>query len=592
MEETGAREKLSSGVGSFTGYDPVDDELLPWEGQKSDDGEEDKLSEYSSCGDSEFERYCSANSAMGTPSVSSSSVYEFADSEFGSLKSFKLGGENRNLKNFAVDNKLSSFNDPASSIYSRSECFDGKMRSDDEKFDGFLGMSRGEGLYENADDFLNNGEVGLVGNQDSWGNEGSEEDMNAGIDEGNLRSLEISRGSNESLEIGDGLEVVNGLKEEEFKSQRGVELGDDCLEGLDEGSRLEDYGGDVGRCSGEDEISSRHEHSEGEDSMFGVGSDDGTKADSYGMKNVQYLSREGPSKNENELFMTSTIAFGSDDWDDFMQETGGNTLNMMVKDQLHDEKQEIAGNEISYVDSASAIAIGPSGFGLIEQQEELVDNPRISYQVQDTGGLAKSVNASSSNSSNHMKFNEAEQGDGEDMVGEDNQINGSNELVEYPETCFVHDKDGMNQDSPTEELPLDIRLQMGNSEIEEGHQCTSKGQVTSSHDDLGVEPVDSEKTSLVSDPLSDNMVCKYYLTSRESTEDGNDKILKESETSSSSLLPDKDRNTFTDNSPGLFNHFEDHFSPVKVSCFLSCIEHKSEPSLGFSLFVLYFNRVL
>lgn len=45
-------------------------------------------SRYSSCGESEFDRYCSANSIMGTPSMCSSvGPFRGIESEFGSFRS-------------------------------------------------------------------------------------------------------------------------------------------------------------------------------------------------------------------------------------------------------------------------------------------------------------------------------------------------------------------------------------------------------------------------------------------------------------------------------------------------------------------------
>ncbi|XP_027169104.1 uncharacterized protein LOC113768807 [Coffea eugenioides] len=533
------------------------DELLPWEGQKSDSEEEDKSSAYSSCGESEFERYCSANSAMGTPSVSGSSVYEFADSEFGSLKSFKLGGENRNLKNLGVGMKLSCFSsDPgtaSSSSHSRNGFFDGKKRSDEEHFDGFLGMSEGMDLYEDSDVLVNNNEVGLVGNdemgimgnQDSWGNQGIHEDVNRVSNDGNLIRLGVSRGS--SGDIGEGSEVVNGNQEEEFRSSRGVELVDGCLEGSGSTSKSESYGGHDGRCSDEDESSSRYEHSEGEDSMSGGGSDGGTKADLYSMNNVQYSSREGISKNENELFMTSAVAFGSDDWDDFMQETRGNVVNTMVHDGYRDEKQQIAGNEIDYLDSASANSTGHFVSGYREQEEEVVDIPRTNHQIYDNGESSESVNASSSHTSD-MKFDKAEQGDGKGVSDEDYQISCAN---------------GLDQGSLTKENPRGITLGMQNPEMEEVHQCANKGEVTSNLDDFVLEQVKLEERNLVCDPLSHNVDNQSFSLSRKNTEDRKDKSFMENNTCSSSLPAENETNGFMENPPVLFNHFEDHFSTVK-----------------------------
>lgn len=76
-------------------------EFVPFQGQKSDDS---PLSQYSSCGESEFDRYCSANSVMGTPSMCSSSFGTFnecIDSELGFMWSSGLG-EDGSLENFSL----------------------------------------------------------------------------------------------------------------------------------------------------------------------------------------------------------------------------------------------------------------------------------------------------------------------------------------------------------------------------------------------------------------------------------------------------------------------------------------------------------
>ncbi|KAK8657051.1 hypothetical protein V6N13_035314 [Hibiscus sabdariffa] len=55
---------------------------------------------YSSCGESQFERYCSANSVLGTPSSIATFNDCFGESEFGSVRSicgFALGGDSENF---------------------------------------------------------------------------------------------------------------------------------------------------------------------------------------------------------------------------------------------------------------------------------------------------------------------------------------------------------------------------------------------------------------------------------------------------------------------------------------------------------------
>mgnify|MGYP004707411491 FL=1 len=259
--------------------------------------------------------------------------------------------------------------------------------------------------------------------------------------------------------------------------------------------------------------------------------------------------------------MTSAVTFGSDDWGDFMQVTGGNVVNTMVHDGYRDEKQQIAGNEIDYLDSASANSTGHFVSGYREQEEEVVDIPRTNHQIYDNGESSESVNASSSHTSD-MKFDKAEQGDGKGVSDEDNQISCAN---------------GLDQGSLTKENPRGITLGMQNPEMEEVQQCANKGEVTSNLDDFVLEQVKLEERNLVCDPLSHNVDNQSFSLSRKNTEDRKDKGFMENNTCSSSLPAENETNGFMENPPVLFNHFEDHFSAVKVCCYsLSYINHKFE----------------
>ncbi|XP_073119392.1 uncharacterized protein [Henckelia pumila] len=251
----GVEEKVSSATTSL--FDPQFD-------RESEGG--DELSHYSSCGESEFDKYCSASSAMGTPSFRSSSYQE---SDFGSLKSFKLGGESASLKNFGDGKILSDFSGKASSDK-------GAQSSSDWKGDG-MSNGRIEGFVMRGIDVLGNSDV-----DDNWGNEGV--NMNMGV----RNCEEGTKVPGESQDV-EGLEILGG-----------------------KGRKSPDEGEDL----------SSHDHSDGDDSMFGCGSDDGGEIDSYYGKNVLFHVDES-GQNENQLVMNSKVAFGSDDWDDFIQENGG-----------------------------------------------------------------------------------------------------------------------------------------------------------------------------------------------------------------------------------------------------------------------------
>ena len=83
-ERIGENSKSSSSA--IVRVDRMDELSSPWlEDRGSDVGDLGSPSSYSSCGESEFERYCSANSVLGTASLCSSvgTCNEFLGSELG-----------------------------------------------------------------------------------------------------------------------------------------------------------------------------------------------------------------------------------------------------------------------------------------------------------------------------------------------------------------------------------------------------------------------------------------------------------------------------------------------------------------------------
>ncbi|KAK4264349.1 hypothetical protein QN277_025543 [Acacia crassicarpa] len=88
---------MSNGEGTreATSPDPLDS-FPPLRVRQSGRGDASPSPRYSSCGESEFDRYCSANSVMGTPSVCSAiTVFnDFPEYDFGSAKSVGIGGDN------------------------------------------------------------------------------------------------------------------------------------------------------------------------------------------------------------------------------------------------------------------------------------------------------------------------------------------------------------------------------------------------------------------------------------------------------------------------------------------------------------------
>nr|GMD31438.1 uncharacterized protein LOC109170742 isoform X1 [Ipomoea batatas] len=348
----GTGENLSAAVDSHC--DPPDhDSLLS---PKSDGG--DVLTDYSSC-ESEYERYCSANSAMGTPTVCSSlgstAFLEFPDT-------FRLGDEHNKVRNSGNYRKLSDFGGPSPSLQENEDC---DQMSEAEK--GLAGIRGGVDLYGNAESFLMHDDI-FMENLDvaeGWRVKTDELPVMGSDDDEEERSC--SRDSEEDTNRGVvGVEVENsGASSSLFEANiigheevpvfhRGFENFDGKLEasGLHSGFTYD--AAESGGCLDGCETSSRNDHSEDDHSMFGGETDTEEKIDSYYMSNLPQFSKKH-DENENKFLMGSAVAFGSDDWDDFVYQTEANSLDSVVQDDFKVEKKQNSEVENGFLAAASLI---------------------------------------------------------------------------------------------------------------------------------------------------------------------------------------------------------------------------------------------
>ncbi|KAK2978080.1 hypothetical protein RJ640_005201 [Escallonia rubra] len=487
--------------------DPLDD-YLPWQDQRFEGGGDDSpvLSRYSSCGESEFERYCSANSIMGTPSVCSSvgTFQECLDGELGSLK-FRLG-DYHSLENSRVcqSKKLSS-----------SGRLDGNQKI--EYCDGDSEL--GQGLIENRLNLPDQRGVGEWNDFDgsglmrhSFGDKSSQGEAYVGV----------SGGSN-------------------FSS--GVDVSD-CLDGLNLPSDIGYDRRDGGGYSDEGGGSSRYEHSEGEDSMFGYGTDDEKRSNlNYG--NYGQNPTEAKDKNIDSLLMTESTAFGLDDWEDFMQHTGENPFVPMATDELQGQREQSA-------DLISATTSVLPSIGLPGQQKDIRDIPIASNQVEGAGKLASRSKSCSS---------EAEEEEEEekviDVLGTINRVGDANDSTERLDTCFKTNVIKAEQDPLTEdahsEKAMNIRL-----EREREFLCTEK--FTATEDDHVVESLEFENTEVQLDPVSNIKLA----ASRGASGDKMAEFLENPKAPSLHLLTENNSKRIMKDSPVSTDIFEGHPLPIKT----------------------------
>ncbi|XP_038878899.1 uncharacterized protein LOC120070994 isoform X2 [Benincasa hispida] len=301
-------------------------------------------SRYSSCGDSEFERYCSANSGMGTPSMRSTiTVFnDCTDSEFGYARNFGFSDDS-GLENFSLGGSERNSLDTNIVGYRKIELCD--ELTNEEPSTKY--RSSGLNLYgtdELIDSLESNGEVLC------WKLE-STSDLLCGVDMSNR------------LEKGEGWkDEKEGFNIEKKASELGTEvdavLGEVTNEAVhvscSEGSTVEN-GMKLGKrfeerllpCTVEKESDGeldmeddrfRNEHSESEDSTYNFLSDGNHKDETFLHNNASFLPEHNLA-NENPLLINSSVAFGSDDWNDFECETHGFSLNSLTEDALQKRKQ-------------------------------------------------------------------------------------------------------------------------------------------------------------------------------------------------------------------------------------------------------------
>ncbi|KAI3673520.1 hypothetical protein L6452_39642 [Arctium lappa] len=92
------------------------------------------------------------------------------------------------------------------------------------------------------------------------------------------------------------------------------------------------------------ETSSRLEHSESEGSMYGYGTDN-EELTGLPPRGYPHYSQYKKSNSENTLLMASAVAYGSNDWNDFMQETMENPQDLFVIDEIQGHNQKEIGSE-------------------------------------------------------------------------------------------------------------------------------------------------------------------------------------------------------------------------------------------------------
>lgn len=558
--------------GEESGEAPFEVALRDPPDEKSDGGDESPVySQYSSCGESEFERYCSANSVMGTPSLCSSV------GDVGSLGDFSLGvGFSRKVG----DRTLLS--------PSGSGCLSDRR----------IGLWGGNNLSEVKHGVEGQGLVGVSDglNSDRNMGDGSDTelpevvDLNTVLDEelcladdgcggffrwrdrsesavmqssaGTLSAQHTS--SRESME--ENVFVSLGVNSDDHSSERvevetrqrtNTEPVNSCMDQLYEHSAVEyDVKEGEGCSDVEDNDSSRFEHSEhseGEDSMFGYGTDDEQKINLLHQRNIQY-QEDGKLEKDNSLLMGASVAFGSDDWDDFELETSQHDIKSIMLEK-RDPDVETARNLPTSSSQTEREFSGPD--------KEVVSDPFVANsQVQSAGDLEGCITNCSLTPIDFPDFCEAEQGnDAENTLISNNQSGDLDESVDWLKACSGSDILQTQQDILSQDAPIKEGSNFSGGDLEKATPALSNQELDNGNGNgsQALEIQESEESTSHLDPLSDITASQLGSASTETPEDQ-----RVGFPTGSLGMDENDIKRPLKDSHALFNLFEDRPKPVKT----------------------------
>nr|KYP51560.1 Pleckstrin isogenyy domain-containing family M member 3 [Cajanus cajan] len=355
-----------NGRGELGSPDPCDS-FPPLRVRRSDAA----ASRHSSCGgDSEFERYCSANSVMGTPSTSMSLCsavtlfHDFSDLDF---DNFSLGKGAQPEPN---RNRSRTFRYGSSGLEFYGDCSD---------------------------------ELAITALDSS-------------------ESIAFNRNEESEVNVGEG-----GVKEEKREEE-------------EEGEE-------------EEEDDEEEEFSEGDDSMYNYGSDDDGRNETS-LSNIIHYREEPEVRNDNSLFMNSSVAYGSMDLDDFLLQNGPvSVVSDLFRNQrkMNDGVNSGSGQKEGAKDDKDNVTVNE-----VEETKEL----GCSDGIEEVRDREVDMLANLGESSTSIDFGNSFE----------KHVQGSDDLVSCSKTASVANVDEVDLDLVAEEATRNTSLNVsGGGSMEKGN---------------------------------------------------------------------------------------------------------------------------
>ncbi|KAI4343745.1 hypothetical protein L6164_011055 [Bauhinia variegata] len=483
-------------------------------------------SRYSSCGESEFDRYCSANSVMGTPSMCST-ITVFNDFGFGDdsgLENFSLGEraeishKNQRLPTSGVSDSTRVFSAGSGRENNQNQQhpkygFSGLELYDDDNDEltmtmldtsSLMGVNQiDEHLRQN---FVHKDHVegqNELGPRDDVENQSSDGSDNAGTTERYLLGDVDEKCSQSVQAVGEGsLSCAHGREDELYglDVQSSSQIWEREVEG-------EEYGN-----------SSNFEHSEGENSMYNYGSDNDNINEFHLPRNIHY-PQELKVQNENPLLMNSSTAFGSEDLNDLLLENEQNArashmFNVFRNQNEKNPEVEDDRTKFSFVNSMKFSSPGQKEEAKdtndtdIDQKVEEIKEVRDIPAAQGTDKLANIEESSFDASTYFPKIVKPQNEDEREVYVAKSQVLGAEKLVTCPKSFSIAKPYEVDEDPLAEEAPsLKTLNAIDDGIIEKGHPRTKTKDVIGASDVQHVDNLVLNNSKLSFDLAAVNENC-------------------------------------------------------------------------------------
>ncbi|KAJ6688187.1 PLECKSTRIN HOMOLOGY DOMAIN CONTAINING PROTEIN [Salix koriyanagi] len=311
--------------------------------------------------------------------------------------------------------------------------------------------------------------------------------------------------------------------------------------------------------------------------MYGCGSDDENRKNLYFRKNV-LPDEEGKVGDANPLIMSSSVAFGSEDWDDFELETRGGIGASFTSDKFQQPepgstsvaltvapvgeteigkglieehagiRDSAAGGSGESLNSGTVVPFGAQN-SVVDHIEDVRDILVANCQVQGGHELAKDDQGTSIVPVGFPGYCEPQEEDVKDISFNCNQVQGANDTTERYKNCPVSNVFEVDQEPLVEKSPIGLGVDFTYHRMDDLNPSVKPGEVVCPDDNVTLE---NEEAGNLKTEYSENASAEF--------------IADQKLNSTQSMLENNMKKA-SENAPGSVIPYEDHPAVVKAENF-------------------------